>query len=193
MSCSNIESILSKPKSCVQEVLTNHLQLRNMYAVWVPNNLSASNKSARVKCCRSLIKLFNVKGFQYMCPNYLVRNESWFLWDKTEYRRVWIRTRAVKLTNVKFKLTNWRSMGLVAFTCKPKRFSVSVLPSGTTIDADYMIEYLKETGKMFFDLKMEKIALKETLLEMNNSRPNSAAVTQDFLRQRGVSLLLQSP
>ena len=88
LSCSDIEYILSIPKSCVHEVLTKHLHLGNVYAVWVPHNLSTSNKTARVNCCQKLIKLFNVKGFQYLCSNYLVQDESCFWWDKTEDIRV---------------------------------------------------------------------------------------------------------
>lgn len=175
LSCSDIEYILSIPKSCVHEVLTKHLHLGNVYAVWVPHNLSTSNKTARVNCCQKLIKLFNVKSFQYLCSNYLVHDESWFLWDKMEDRRVCLGKRAMKPTSVKSKLTKRKSMGLVAFTWKPMRFSASVLSCGTTIDANYMIEYHRETWKRFPDIKKEKIALKETLLQMGHARPHSAA------------------
>lgn len=70
--------------------------------------------------------------------------------------------RAVKLTNVKHKLNNRKTMGLVAFTSKPKRFLVSFLPRGTTKDAEYMIQYIKDTGKRFQNLERNSIALKDT-------------------------------
>ena len=149
LSPGDIASILSLPKTCVYEVLTNNLQLRNVYSVWVSHNLNESNKAARVTCCKELLELFSTKGFQYMCSNYVAEDESWFQWDYTGNRRVWIERRAVKPTKVKPKLTTRKTMGLVAFTCKPKRFSVSILPRGKTIDSDYMIQYLKDTGKGF--------------------------------------------
>lgn len=193
LSCSDIASTLSIPKTCVYEILTKTLNLRNVYAVWVPHDLSESNKSARITCCKELIKLFNDRGFQYMCSNYVIEDESWFVWDQTGKRRVWIERRAVKPTNVKSKLTKRKTMGLVAFTCKPKRFSVSILPRGVTIDAEYMIQYIKDTGKRFQNLKHNSIALKDTHLQMDNARPHSAVATQDYLRSRNVPLVHQSP
>ena len=79
-------------------------------------------------------------------------------------------------------------MGLVAFTCKPKRFSVSVLPIGETIDAEYMIQYLKDPGKRFLSLKHNKINRKEIHLQMDNARPHAALATQDYLTKRGTPL-----
>ena len=58
------ELSLSVPKTCVFEILTNDLNL------WVPQDLSESNKTARIACCRSLINLFNDKVLQYMASNY---------------------------------------------------------------------------------------------------------------------------
>ena len=43
-------------------------------------------------------------------------------------------------------------MLLVLFTCSPARFSVTALPKGETVTADYMVEYLKDTGNRFRNL-----------------------------------------
>ena len=149
-SCSDIASELSVPKTCVFEILSKNLNLRSVYAVWVPQDLSESNKTATIACCRSLIKLFNDKGLQYMASNYIIEDESWFLWPQTYKGRVWIGTKAIKPTNVKSKQTNRECMVLVAFTSKPKKFLVSMMP---TIDANSMIEYIKDTSKRFQNLK----------------------------------------
>ena len=102
-------------------------------------------------------------------------------------------SRAVKPTKVKPKLTIRKTMGLVAFTCKPKRFSVSILPRGKTIDSEYMIQYLKNTGKRFLSLKHNKVSLQNLHWQMDNARPHSAAATRDFLTRRGVPVVHQSP
>ena len=78
LSCSNIASELSVPKTCVFEILPKNLNLRNVYAVWVPHDQSESNKAARIACCRSFIKLFHDKGLQYMASNYIIEDESFF-------------------------------------------------------------------------------------------------------------------
>ena len=51
-------------------------------------------------------------------------------------------------------------MLLVLFTCSPARFSVTALPKGETVTADYMMEYLKDTGNRFHNLNKNKIAFK---------------------------------
>ena len=84
-------------------------------------------------------------------------------------------------------------MVLVAFTCKPKRFSVSMMSKGITIDANFMIEYIKNTFKRFKNLKNHKIALKDSLFQMDNARPHSSLLTQDYLAQRDISVVHQSP
>ena len=71
-------------------------------------------------------------------------------------------------------------MVLIAFTCKPKIFSVTVLPQGESVDAQFMINYLKDT-------------LQELHFQMDNARPHTAAATKHFLDRRGVPLVSQSP
>ena len=50
------------------------------------------------------------------------------------------------------KLTPKKTMLLVSFTCSPVRFSVTALPKGETVSADYMAEYLMDTGNRFRNL-----------------------------------------
>ena len=94
-SCSDIASELSVPKTCVFEILSKNLNLRSVYVVWVPQDLSESNKTAIIACCRPLIKLFNDKGLQYMASNYIIEDESWFLRPQTYKGRVWIGKKAI--------------------------------------------------------------------------------------------------
>ena len=64
---------------------------------------------------------------------------------------------------------------------------------GEYINAEYMIQYLKDTGKRFQNLKKDKISLKEMHFQMDNARPHTAAATQHFLASRNVHLVKQSP
>ena len=106
---------------------------------------SNNNQAARVSACKGLKKLFNAKGMDFMASNYLVEDESWFLWDAPENRRAWIQKNAVKPTIAKQKLTERKTVVLIAFTCKPNIFSVTVLPKGEFVDAQFIINYLKDT------------------------------------------------
>ena len=52
-----------------------------------------------------------------------------------------------------------------------------------------MIQYLKDTGKKFHNLKTDKISLEEMHFQMDNARPHPAAATQHFMASRNVNLV----
>ena len=70
---------------------------------------------------------------------------------------------------------------------------MTVLPQGESVDAQFMINYLKDTGKRFQNLKKNKVTLQELHFQMDNARPHTAAATKQFLDRRGVPLVSQSP
>ena len=193
MSCSDIADELEIPKTCVYRVLTSVLELRNVFSQWVPHKLNDSNKAARVQCCKALIELFQEKGLEYMLSHYCVEDETWVNWDIEVNRRVWIGKKTPKPTKLKPKLTKRKTLAFVAFTSKPRRYSVSVLPQGHTVNAELIIQYLKDTNHRFLNLRQSKIKLSELILQMDNAKPHAAVVTQQYLADRGVSLVKQSP
>ena len=65
------------------------------------------------------------------------------------------------------------------------------MPSRKSINAECMIQYLKDTNKRVQNLKKDKISLKEILFQMDNAIPHTA--TQNFLASWNVSLVKQSP
>ena len=56
-----------------------------------------------------------------------------------------------------------------------------LMPQRESINADYMIQYLKDTSNRFQNLKKDKICLKKMPFQMDNARPDTAAATQNFL------------
>ena len=61
----------------------------------------------------------------------------------------------------------------------------------TTADTNVMIQYLKDTGHRFSNLKKNKIKLGELMLMLDNARPHSAHETQAFLVHRDIQPLKQ--
>ena len=82
---------------------------------------------------------------------------------------------------------------MVSFTCKPKRYSVSVLLKGTSTDSLKMIENLKSTVKRFMNHKGGEINFKDLVLQMENARPHTSRLTQGFLADTGVLIIKQIP
>ena len=127
---------------------------------------------------------------------YCVQDELWVNWDvvkSKQQNKIWIKKDGKRNQAVKPKLTPRKTMFLVAFTTSPARFSVTALPKGVTVTADYMVDFLKATGNRFNNLKSHKIKFKDLLLQMDNARPHSAARTQNYLEGTGVKMLPQSP
>ena len=193
LSCAEIASELSLSKSTVHWILTNILMYRNVYAIWVPSELNDSHKIQRINCCNAILDMFRTHSMDYIASHYCVEDESWFFWDSKTSRKNWIGKTAKKPTLARPKLTDRKTMVLVSFTCKPKRYSVSVLPRKTTVDSKMMIDYLKSTGKRFNNHRGGKISFKDLLLQMDNARPHASRATQGFLANSGVQLIKQSP
>ena len=174
LSTYEVAAELSLPQSSILKILTDDLQFKNVLSVWVPHQLTDSNKMERVKCCRALIQLFKEHGFEFLGSHMFVQDETWVLWDSKPRREVWIPQDGQKPTTPHPKLTKRKTMVLMGFTCCPKRFSVSILHPGTTADRNVMIQYLKDTGHRFNNLKKNKIKLGELMLMWGNAKPHSA-------------------
>lgn len=89
-------------------------------------------------------------------------------------------------------MTNRKTLLLVAFTPN-KRFSVTAMPRGSSIDANCMVDFLRRTGDLWRTLRSNPIHLKELRLQMDNARPHSAHVVRDFIDQRSLTTIWQSP
>ena len=141
--CAEIASALSLSKSTVHWILTTVLNYRNVFEVWAPSELTEEQKSQREKCCKAILDMFRTHPLEYIASHYCVKDESWLTWDAECSRKNWISKGKNKPQLPPPKLTDRKTMVMVSFTSKPKRYSVSVLPKCTSIDSVKMIEYLK--------------------------------------------------
>ena len=111
----------------------------------------------RVECYQALIMLYQTYGFVFLASHLLVQDESWFYWDSSERREVWVDPHGMHSITPKVGQTNRKKM--MGFARKLKRVSISALPKGTTAYRSTMIEYLRTTGHRFNNLKNDKIKL----------------------------------
>ena len=147
MTTRQVAAEVSLPPTTAFRFLTEDLGFKNLLSVLVPHNLSDSNKSQRVECCRELLKLFLDHGEKYLGSRLFVQDESWFYFEPQERRLAWVEPTGARLPTARVKLTTKKTIMLIGFTCKPKRISIQALPPGTKADRKTMIEYLKKTGK----------------------------------------------
>ena len=90
MTTRQVAAEVSLPPTTVFRILTEDLGFKNLLSVLVPHNLSDSNKSQRVECCRELLKLFQDHGENHLGSRLFVQDESWFYWEPQEWRLAWV-------------------------------------------------------------------------------------------------------
>ena len=71
-------------------------------------------------------------------------------------------------------------------TCSPARFSITALPKGKTANAEYFVQFLKDSNKRFTNLKQKKTRLKDLTLQFDNAKPHTAQKIKDCISSQGV-------
>ena len=126
---------------------------------------------------------------------YAVEDETVVLFHEppTKKRsRVWIGKNEKRPQCVASRLTNQKTMLAIAYTAN-KRFSVVAYPSGTTMDSEAYVNFIRNTGNKWRVLRSHPIHLHELYWQHDNARAHSARTTTDFCTQRNMKLVKQSP
>ena len=135
--------------------------------------------------------MFNSKAMSFIASHYVIEDESWFVWDQKEHRNAWIEKKQTKPTVARAKITKRKPMLLVTITCKPKRYSLTLLPPGHTVNSDVTIQLLRDTKRRFSQVRRNPIALKDMVLLWDNARLHICSRTTTFLKQAKIQQLKQ--
>lgn len=194
LSSRDIADLLDIDHVTVLRILKDELHLRNVCAVWVPHALTDENRRLRVTCAKQLRReLLGLGEDKYNL--YAVEDETWVPWTPLRSKaenRTWITPNEPREHVVRPALTSKKTLLLVAFTPN-KRFSVSAVPEGSTINAQRMIDFIRHTGDLWRTLRSHPIHLEDVYWQMDNARPHSAMTVQDYLHHRRTNILWQSP
>ena len=176
----------------VLRILKGDLNLRNVCAVWVPHDLTPEHKLQRVNCAKHIRSTLLNEDWRDI---YAVEDETYVNLNPRRSKaqnRTWIPKDSPRCQVVKPSLNDKKCLLIVAFTPN-RRFSLTVLPKGQTLDAQGMIEFIRTTGNKWRTLRSHPIHLNQLLWQMDNARPHSARATQAYLQQRQVRTVWQSP
>ena len=136
--------------------------------------------------------MFNIKAMSFIASHYVVEDESWLVSDQKEHRNAWIEKKQTKPTVTRAKITKRKPMFLVAITCKPKRYLLTLLPQGHKVNSDVTIQLPKDTKRRFSQVRRNPIALKDMVLLWHNARLHICSRTT-FLKQAKIQQVKQSP
>lgn len=182
-------------KDAVRLILTNQLGLRKVCSTWIPHQLSENNKKDRVSCAENIITLFNENSTEYLLHYLVTEDESWFLYETAQTKqqnKAWCHPNEPKPTVVRPKLTNKKTLLLLAFTGDGK-VSADVCAPGQTLNSQGYVEFVRATGEKWRHHRTSPVKLKELLWQHDNARPHVSQETIDFFNRRSVRLLKQSP
>jgi hypothetical protein len=76
-----IADSLQLTKNRVHRILTDELMFRKVCSVWVPHQLTESNKAERISCAQSIQKLFNDYSIHELMRLFATQDESWNTFD----------------------------------------------------------------------------------------------------------------
>ena len=182
-------------KSSVFEILTQDLHMRNVSSVWVPHQLSNANKETRVNCAKSIRRSFFREGMESFCKKLVVQDETWvYLSGQRSKRknRCWLTRDQARPQVVRRTLSDRKVMLLVAFSSS-KRFSISAVAPGESVNATRIIDFLWHTGTLWRNLRSNPIHLNEVLWMWDNARPHAAREVKQFMEERQMTTIYQRP
>lgn len=195
LSSRDIAELLNCNQSTILRILSDDLELRWVCSVWVPHDLTAEHRQLRVNCAKQLRRvLLGMKEERYNL--YAVQDETWVPWNvhgtKTD-NKTWLGKDEPRRQVVRQSfMTRQKSLLMVTFTPN-KRFSVTALPYGVTVNAEVMVNYLRRTGDLWRTLRSKPVRLSDLRLQMDNARPHTARPVTEFLEKRDVTTIWQSP
>ena len=182
-------------KTIVHRILTEDLKLRNVASVWIPHQLTDENKQSRINCAKHIRRLFFQEGLDSFCNKLAVQDETWvYLTGQASKRsnRCWLQKDESRSQVIRRTLSDKKVLLLFAFTPN-KRFSISALAPGETVNSECIINFVKHTGNLWRTLRSNPIHLSELLWQWDNARPHSSRQVKDYLASRNVTPVFQSP
>ena len=178
----------------IHTILTRYLQFRNVSSVWVPKALTQDQRQHRVQCATNLSTHLNNMREQRF-SHYVVEDESIVYFDPTFTRsdaRVWLPQTQKRPQIPAIKMTPRKCLLVIAFSAN-KRMNILTLPSGTYLDSARYIEFIRDCGTKWRNLKNNSINLRDVSWQHDNARCHVSRETSSFFESRGIEIVKQSP
>lgn len=176
-----------------QLIITEDLGLSKISARWVPRLLSDEHKEAHLRFSRDFKNRAFYEGKAFL-ESIITLDETWVSYSTPEmkYRSMqWLPKGSPAPTKAKTTASAKKVMLTCFFDSKGLIYQHWV-PSKQTINAEYFKGVL---GKFLEHLRKKRpdLIISGYLLHMDNARPHTARVTQEFLTKKGIKLLDHPP
>lgn len=105
---------------------------------------------------------------------------------------MWISPETPRPVVIRPGLTPRKTMLCIAFTGNGK-VCAKVTHPGETVDSDWYINFVHQTGEQWRKLRSDPTCLKELLWQHDNARPHTSTATTQFFQNRKIELIHQAP
>lgn len=173
-----IANSLNLSEKSVHRMLRKKMELKSLYARWVPHSLSEAQQDLRVTCAERLLDEMN--------GNVIIIDEKW-LYSKPlpprQQVRHWVDAQGDRPRLPRRSIADKKFHIIVAVSFRGD-FTFRVLERNQSINAERYVDFIRDMV----------IPLRRNLKVMHdNARPHTAELTRQFFQDNNIELLAQSP
>lgn len=193
LSTREIEERLKIGHVSIHRVLTEHLGMKRMNCRWIPKELTAQQKLARVASCKLNVRLFR-RSFEEFRGNSITCDETSVKFYTPESRTSgseW-RVKGSKPPTRSRMQDDKRTVMMTVFWDDEGILLTDALEKGQTITAEYYSQLLSQLPEVFRRKRKRKEFGKMHLLH-DNVRPHTAKRTHEKLQELELPLIKHPP
>lgn len=187
-SLEEIAKAIGAPKSTVYDHL-KEIGKALREGVWVPHQLSESNKMQRITICNSLLCRQQNESFLHRI---ITGDEKWILYDNQKRKRQWLSRKERSVPVVKPDIHAkkvllsiwWNIYGIVHY---------EFLKTGETITADIYCDQLVRLSEAIGKKHAALVNRRGVMLQHDNAKPHTAKKTQEKIRDLQWEVLPHPP
>jgi histone-lysine N-methyltransferase SETMAR len=174
-----------------QKILSEDLQMRKVFAKWVPHDLTASQKRERLETCQYLKKRLTTLGKEGR-KNIVTGDETYFYLDMPESRRsasAWVKKGSPAPKIVKPSMGSKKACYALFFSAEGVIAQVPT-PKGATVTGSFYAGTVLPTVLKNFTDKRGKATM---LLHHDNAAAHRSGIVHEFIEQSAIRLLPHPP
>ena len=188
-----LEAQINLSHSTIQQIVSDHLNLRKITARYVPKHLNDFQKAERVRICKENLAKFE-SGAWRLC-DVVTGDESWF--HHTQIGRkssnsAWVTRGASPPTVVRHSRFSSNTLFSIFFKSTGPVL-IDYVERGETIDHQYYIDYCLKP--LIDNIKMQRPSsgVQSIKLQHDNGRPHVHRDVSNYLQSEGITIIPHPP
>lgn len=191
LSTRQLEALSMIPRTSVMRILHDCLKLKSISAKWVPYSLTNEQKVRRLEGCQVIKRAFESRNSR---RNIYVCDEKWVYFKSKPHPlfiRAWLPQDGSGDSDrptIARRTQSDRKVQVIVASNFTNQHYFEILEDGGSINSERYIQFLENA---ITHLDINAVRLRSILWMHDNARPHSAALTCQYLEDRGVRLLKQ--